>query len=512
MRPTLIHPRMLPIAAMVLVPLGIGGGPSAGASQEVSPSKSVVKIFSTRVAPDMVEPWKKRPAEESSGTGVVIEGKRILTNAHVVSYAASIRVQPDQSGDQFQATVEAIAPDIDLAVLKLADESFFDNHPPMARAAALPKVRDPIVVAGYPQGGETLSMTAGIVSRIEYTDYYYNRNGLRIQIDAAVNPGNSGGPALVDGKMVGIVFSMLRQAENIGYLIPIEEINLFLADVADGRYDGKPILRELVQVVQNEALRSRLKIPRGVNGVCVVHPDRDDPSYPIKPFDVITSIADRPIDSSGKVVVQDDLRLWFAYLAQTSAKDGKVRLGILRDGKPEAVDLPVTTDLQRPKLMPYLYNAYPSYLVWGPLCFSVATQDTMIQYQRPDMAAAWYPHMSREKSPLICRLDDHPAFEGEQVVIVTATLPHRITQGYQDTYTVAVDAIDGVKVRNFRQLAELLRDARGENVTITFLEKNTDILVFNRRAVEDAAEEILSGSGIRKPYSDDLKPVFDPKK
>jgi S1-C subfamily serine protease len=494
---------------MVLIPLGFCGGLLAGEGDKNPPSKSVVKIFSTRIGPDMAEPWKKQAAQESSGTGVVIAGKRILTSAHVVSHAASVRVQPDRSGEQFQATVESIASDIDLAVLKLTDESFFDTHPPLPKADAPPRVREQVFVAGYPQGGEALSMTGGIVSRIEFTNFYYGRNGLRVQIDAAVNPGNSGGPALVEGKMTGIVFSTLRQAENIGYLIPVEEIDLFLADVADGHYDGKPVFRDIVQTVQNETLRSRLKLPKGVNGVCVVRPDRDDPSYPLKPFDVITNIADHPIDSSGKVDVHGELRLSFAYLAQNSAKDGKLRLCILRDGKPATVDLPVLTDVQRPKLMPYLHNAYPSYLVWGPLVFSPATQDTLHQYQRPDSAVYWYPYLARQKSPFMSRVEDYPAFEGEQLVIVTAMLPHRITQGYPDTYSVTVNEIDGVRVRNFRHLAELLRDGRGEDVMISFYERDADVLVFNRRAVDEAAEEILSASAIRKPYSDDLKPVFD---
>ena len=110
------------------------------------------------------------------------------------------------------------------------------------------------------------------------------------------------------------------------------------------------------------------------------------------------------------------------------------------------------------------------------------------------------------------RIADYPAFQGEELVIVTATLPHRITQGYPDTFSVTVKEIDGVKVSNFRHLAELLRDAKGETVTITFYERNTAMLVFNRRAVDEAAEDILSSSGIRKPYTDDLKPVFSVKK
>ena len=484
---------------------------SRGAFADEQLSKSVVNIFTTSNNPNLAEPWKKQPAQESGGTGVVIEGKRILTNAHVVGHAANVRVQPDQSGDTFQATVESIAPDIDLAVLKLADETFFDAHPPLPRAEALPKIRDQVLVAGYPKGGETLSTTGGIVSRIEFTQYYYGRMGLRVQIDAAVNPGNSGGPALVDGKMVGIVFSMLNQAQNIGYLIPNEEIDLFLADVADGHYDGKPVFRDLVQTIQNEALRARLKLPKGVNGVSVLRPDRTDPEYSLKPSDVITKIADHPIDASGRVEAAAGLRLWFSYLTQTSAKDGKLALEILRDGKAEAVEVPVTTDARRPLLMPYLLDAYPSYLIWGPLVFSPATQDSVDQFQRPEVAMAWFPHLARQKSPLIDRFPDYPAFEGEQLVLLTTMLPHRLTQGYPRSFFAVVDEVDGTKVRNFRHLAELFRDAKGEDVLIRFADRGTGILVFNRKAVADASEEILNGSGIRRPYSDDLKPVFDPR-
>ncbi len=499
----------IPTQAVLLLALS-GLAPATFADEQLS--KSVVKIFTTSNSPDLSEPWKKQAAQESSGTGVVIEGKRILTNAHVVNHAANIRVQPDRSGDQLHATVESIAPDIDLAVLKLVDESFFDTHSPLPRAKALPRTRDQVLVAGYPTGGETLSTTGGIVSRIEYTQYYFGRAGLRIQIDAAVNPGNSGGPALVDGKMVGIVFSSLHQAQNIGYLIPNEEIDLFLADVADGHYDGKPVFRDIVQTVQNDALRSRLKLPRGTNGVLVMRPDRTDAEYPLKRLDVITKVADHPIDASGRIEVDGELRLWFSYFAQKTPRDGTLRLEILRDGKPMSVDLPVTTDSQRPLLMPYLFDAYPSYLVWGPLVFSPATQDSFLECETPAYAQVWLPHLARTNSPIMHRLMDHPAFEGEQLVLLTAKLPHRLTQGYPDTIFIVVDEVDGTRVRNFRHLAELLRDARGEDVTISFADKSASLFVFPRKAIEEASEEILSRSGIRKPYSDDLKPVFEPKK
>ena len=129
---------------------------------------------------------------------------------------------------------------IDLAILKLDDDSFFDSHPPIPREKVLPGIKDAVMVYGYPTGGTTLSITKGIVSRIEFSLYHSSVSGLRSQIDAAINPGNSGGPAIVDGKMIGLAFSRLGDAENIGYIIPCEEIDLFLEDIKDGRYDGKP--------------------------------------------------------------------------------------------------------------------------------------------------------------------------------------------------------------------------------------------------------------------------------
>ena len=92
-------------------------------------ANSVVKIFTTTRYPDLFHPWTKASPSEVTGSGVVIEGKRILSNAHVVLYASRVEIQANQSGDKVSAKVEAIAPGIDLAVLKLDDESFFDTHP-----------------------------------------------------------------------------------------------------------------------------------------------------------------------------------------------------------------------------------------------------------------------------------------------------------------------------------------------------------------------------------------------
>ena len=226
----------------------------ADEAEDAKVRQSVVKIFATLRRPDVFRPWSKENQQEATGSGVVIAGKRILTNAHMVNHSSQVFIQPDKTSDKLAANVEALASGIDLAVLKLQDESFFDSHPPLPLRLQLPKIQQTVFAYGYPEGGTDLSITRGIVSRVEYAEYYLYVEGLRIQVDAAINPGNSGGPAVVDGQMVGLVFSRLSQSDNIGYIIPMEEIDLFLTDIRDGHYDGKPILDTEVQNLENDAL------------------------------------------------------------------------------------------------------------------------------------------------------------------------------------------------------------------------------------------------------------------
>jgi S1-C subfamily serine protease len=272
---------------------------AAASSIPSNVANAVVKVFSTMRYPDPSRPWSKQAPTEATASGVIIEGKRILTNAHAVLYASQVQVQPNQSGDKISATVVAVAHGIDLAVLKLDDESIFNARAPIARAAVLPQIKDAVLAYGFPAGGTSLSITKGIVSRIEFVPYNFPVSGLRIQIDAAINPGNSGGPAVAGDQMIGLAFSRYNDAQNIGYIIPNEEIELFLQDIADGRYDGKPAMFDDLQTLENPALRAFLKLDKSVEGMVVHRPFDSDAAYPLKEWDVITRIANTPIDDRG---------------------------------------------------------------------------------------------------------------------------------------------------------------------------------------------------------------------
>ena len=499
--------RMASIQAGVFLGIGLLTGGVTVADDGTTPPavrESVVKVYATMRGPEPIRPWTKQSPRDGSGTGVVIEGNRILTNAHVVSYASQVFVQANQSGAKVAATVESIAPGIDLAVLKLEDEAFFSGRPPLPRSKELPEVKETVVVHGYPTGGDSQSVTKGIVSRIEFTGYGNQTSGLRIQVDAAINPGNSGGPALVDDRMIGLTFSRLGTADNIGYIIPTEEVELFLADVADGKYDGKPAMFDAMQTLENEALRRKLNLPMGTAGMIVHRPERDDESYPLKVWDVITKIGDREIDDVGMVKVRDNLRLNFAYLIQQQAKDGKLALTVVREGKEVAVELPVKP--RKDMLIDGLQGKYPSYFVYGPLVFSPVTAEFLAGFDRQGTV---YSVLAAIESPLATRRGDEPKFPGEQLVVVSSPMfPHKLSKGYSNPFSKVIKSVNGTPIKNLKHLVETLRDCKDPFVAIDFDDKASETIVLDRAAAEAATEEILTDNGVRRQTSDDLADVW----
>ena len=343
-----------------------------------SPEDSVVRVFASLRLPNPARPWSKQNPVDVTGTGVVIEGKKILTNAHVVYYASEVKVQGRQGGDRFEAKVETIGPGIDLATLTLEDETFFEKRPPMPRATKRPAANAPVGLLGFSVGGNNLAVTRGVVSRIDYAPFNDLTEGLRIQIDASVTPGGSGGPALVDGKMVGLAFSRLGRAGNGGYVIPNEEIDLYLEDVKDGRYDGKLRIIDHYQALENEALRAKLGLAKSVRGIMVRKPGIQDSTHPLREGDVVTHIGRTAIDNEGSVDFEENLRLPFTSLISRLAKNGNIPITVVRDGKTLEVALPVTREDDR-LIKPYR-GQYPAYFVHGPLVFSPAIDEAVSMY------------------------------------------------------------------------------------------------------------------------------------
>lgn len=192
----------------------------------------VVKVYASITPPNFESPWAMQPSMDVSGSGFVVAGRRILTNAHCVGAATFVAVRRSGEAKRYVARVAAIAHDVDLAVLTVADGAFFTGlSSALSLSKEVPRIMDEVLVAGFPEGGDTLSLTRGIVSRVEFGPFTESLDALTIQIDAAINHGNSGGPVFMGREVVGVAFSGLDNADGIGYLIPSRLVTHFLEDL-----------------------------------------------------------------------------------------------------------------------------------------------------------------------------------------------------------------------------------------------------------------------------------------
>ncbi len=480
----------------------------AATAPRVRVMDSVVKVYATVRQPELLQPWMKGPPTEVQATGVVIAGDRILTSARVTEYATDLQIQARGSADRIPATVECSAPTFGLAVLRVKNPAFFAQHPPLPIAENLPNLKDSMLVYGYPAASTEPSVATDIVSSIDFASYSYAVAGLRLKTDEAVDSGMLGGPAVVGGKIAGVtLLSVSGGGSGATYFVPAPELELFLRHIVNGRYTGKPGIREDFQTLENPALRAYLHLPAAATGLVVSRPYLDDRAYPLRKWDLITKIGDTPVDDQGRIVVGDGLRLRFSYLVQTLLRDGRVPLTIIRDGRARRIDLPVTA---HPELVePYLDGTYPSYFIYGPVVFSTATQEFLGAIRQN---AAMVNLLAAVHNPLFTRQYDRPAFPGEQLVVVASPLfADKLSQGYGNPATGVVESVDGIPIRNLRQLVEVLRDTKGAYVVIKFHDRGRQMLAFPRAEMAAATNRILAANDVRSQGSPALMKVWNRK-
>lgn len=183
-------------------------------------SPSVVAI-TTEVATQNPFSWMGSGTSSSEGSGVIIDSEGIvLTNAHVVEGA--IAIEATFSDDKtYAAEVIGLAPELDLAVLRLNTDS--SSMAVDIGSSADLMLGETVIALGNPFGlGHTV--TTGVISAIDRpleTERRIYQNF--IQTDASINPGNSGGPLVnIDGELVGINTAIRSNAEGIGFAIPVD--------------------------------------------------------------------------------------------------------------------------------------------------------------------------------------------------------------------------------------------------------------------------------------------------
>jgi len=134
-----------------------------GAGQDVR--EAIVKVYVVSDSPDYYNPWSMQGPRGGSGSGCIIENNLILTNAHVVSDHTFLQVRKYGDTERYKAEVIAVSHLTDLALIKVEDPDFFKDEP-FLTLGELPESQQEVLVYGFPMGGDMLSITKGIISRI----------------------------------------------------------------------------------------------------------------------------------------------------------------------------------------------------------------------------------------------------------------------------------------------------------------------------------------------------------
>lgn len=460
---------------------------------------SVVKVMTVSDAPDYDQPWQTEGPDSAVGSGVIVMtpgGPRVLTNAHVVENQVFIEVRRYGKSHKFGAEVEGVGHVCDLALLKVEDPEFFGTAPAL-EVAELPLLGDRVSVLGFPVGGDRLSITEGIVSRIEMSPYAHSqRTLLAVQIDAAINSGNSGGPVVKDGALVGIAFEAMDDAENIGYMIGAPVVKHFLRDIETGIPDGFPDLGIVPQVLESKAHRRSLGLPTsGHSGVLITGVAHgSSASGFLQAGDVLLMIDGKQVAADGSVRFRKGERIDLTYQISKRHVGDMMRVKIWRDGAQHRFEIP----LKPPRfLVPEdRYDVKPTYYLYGGLLFVPLSRDFLTTW-----GSEWWQEAPSELVSIY--ENEIRTSSRSEIVVLQKVLADRVNQGYHGFEALAIDRVEGRRIRHLRELIRTIESATDE--FIHFESRDGSIIVLEREQVAKRNRGILRRYGVSFDRSEDLR-------
>ncbi|PID47811.1 MAG: hypothetical protein CSB47_00090 [Proteobacteria bacterium] len=456
---------------------------------------SVVKLFVVSHIVDTLKPWNSY-ISRTTGSGFIIKGNQILTNAHVVSNATFIEVRKHGETTRYEAEVTHISHDADLAIVKLKEKvpSFFKNKP--LAFGDLPEAHQEVTAFGYPVGGDSLSVTRGVVSRIERSVYVHrNRSLISVQVDAAINPGNSGGPVISDGKVIGVVMQSMHSSENVGYMVPTPIVKHFLTDLKDNHYDGHPALGIIDQTIESPALREKYGVSDDQSGVLVsmVYPDSPAEGILFK-NDIITHIDGHKIANNGTVELRHKEVIAYQHFVDMHQLGDTIKLKVIRDAKPMALNIKLTKTIDQFELVSApSFEKKPSYFIFGGFIFMPLTDDLI--------------NASRRRTSLDERVmslkNFWPTEARKEAVILTRVLPANSNKGFHDISFVMIEKLNGKTFKDFETFYRLVKSSKSDFIKLED-EFGYQVVIDRKKAIANQAK-ILKLYNIPSDQSDDLK-------
>ena len=319
---------------------------------------TVVQVFSQIAEINLLLPFKTPNQRTCFGSAFFIDDQgTLITNAHVVNQATAIWVQIPSLGKRIiDVELIGLSPDHDIALLRVTPEHLTLIKEALGAVPFLPlgdsdtiRRADEVLALGYPLGQQSLKSTTGIISGTE---------GRYIQMSAAINPGNSGGPLLNNQcQVVGVNSAGVTEAQNIGYIIPINIVKNIKNDLEHIKLLRKPFLGVLFNNA-DENLTEFLGNPQP-GGCYVVEIVKGSTLHKagVERGDMLYEINGHRIDVYGEMTVpwSEDKQSIVDYVSRLSIGDS-VHLVLYRKGTRKEV----TVTFSQSEL-PAIRKIYPGY-------------------------------------------------------------------------------------------------------------------------------------------------------